>query len=104
VRVLDPKCWAPGKDVTDWLDAGHTREELDALLAGAARYDGPEPEAVIEPVDLWGQFDPPPLPKGLLPERQWIVEEDQIASLGDRHRRNLQPRRRQRTGQGLEMT
>jgi hypothetical protein len=33
--------------------------------------------AVIEPVDLWGQFDPPELPRGLLPEviEQFALEE-----------------------------
>jgi hypothetical protein len=28
----------PGKDVSDWLHAGHTREELDALIAAAPDY------------------------------------------------------------------
>jgi predicted P-loop ATPase len=35
VRALDPKYWhvpPNGKDVRDWLAAGHTREELDTLL------------------------------------------------------------------------
>src|SRR5262249_39780268 len=30
-----------GGDVSDWLDAGHTREELDALMETAPDYDGP---------------------------------------------------------------
>jgi hypothetical protein len=40
VRTIDPKHWhvpangsgKPGKDVSDWLAAGHTREQFDVLL------------------------------------------------------------------------
>jgi hypothetical protein len=41
----------PGKDVSDWLHAGHTREELDALIAAAPDYvpqPGPPDEGVPE--------------------------------------------------------
>jgi hypothetical protein len=38
VRILDPKHWATGKDVSEWLEAGHTREQLDALIAAALDY------------------------------------------------------------------
>jgi hypothetical protein len=37
-------------------------------------------EEVIEPIDLWGLFDPPPLPRGLLPEiiEQFAFEEAEL--------------------------
>jgi putative DNA primase/helicase len=48
VRRLDlAKHWADmpkGNDVSDWLNAGHAREELEALIAGAPDY-APDPEA-----------------------------------------------------------
>jgi Protein of unknown function (DUF3987) len=52
------------KDLTEWVEAGGTREQLTALIEAAAttRHER------TAPVDLWGQFDPPPLPRGLLPE------------------------------------
>jgi hypothetical protein len=43
VRVLDPACWRPGKDVSDWLANGGTAEALCALLDGAPEW---KPSAV----------------------------------------------------------
>jgi len=44
VQRLDLKPHWPdipnGGDISDWLDAGHTREELDALMEAAPNYDG----------------------------------------------------------------
>ena len=47
--------------------------EYEQLLTGAKavfrqEQDGQAQAGDIEPVDLWGQFDPPPLPRGLLPK------------------------------------
>jgi hypothetical protein len=46
----------------------------------SAGQTAPKQEEVIEPVDLWGQFDPPPLPRGLLPEviEQFAFEEAEL--------------------------
>jgi hypothetical protein len=56
-----------GWDVKDWLAAGGEVARLYELLRNAE----PWGEAV-DPVDLWGHFDPPPLPGGLLPD---VIEE-----------------------------
>jgi DNA polymerase bacteriophage-type len=50
-----------GWDVKDWVAAGGKA----ALLCELCKAE-PSSEAV-DPVDLWGHFDPPPLPEGLLP-------------------------------------
>ena len=49
----------------DW-GAGFEAEDSAADSAGV--HGGAAPSGTIEPVDLWGQFDPPALPTGLLPE------------------------------------
>ena len=54
----------PGWDIKDWLDAGGDR----ATLLKICEQIPAEGTETIEPIDLWGQFDPPPLPTGLLPE------------------------------------
>jgi putative DNA primase/helicase len=44
VRVIDPKCWRvrpDAKDVRDWLNAGHTREELDRMMEQARDFRPP---------------------------------------------------------------
>jgi hypothetical protein len=55
IRVLDPKCWhvppklsgrEPGKDVSDWLGAGHLRDELNALIGAAPDWRPVEMSAV----------------------------------------------------------
>ena len=50
-----------GWDVKDWVAAGGKASLLHEICK-----DEPSSEAV-DPVDLWGHFDPPPLPEGLLP-------------------------------------
>jgi Family of unknown function (DUF5906) len=45
VRVLDPACWRPGKDVSDWLANGGTAEALNALLDEAPDWHAAEPTA-----------------------------------------------------------
>ncbi|CAN5766878.1 hypothetical protein BH23CHL2_BH23CHL2_24960 [soil metagenome] len=49
---LGPRTEKEGKDVSDWLDAGHTAEELEQLIADTPAWepaDEPEPETVDEP-------------------------------------------------------
>jgi hypothetical protein len=41
VRVLELPGLGPSKDVGDWKDAGHTREELDALVEKATNWQPP---------------------------------------------------------------
>jgi hypothetical protein len=43
-----PNC-PKGGDVSDWLDAGHTREDLDTLLAGAPDYVSTSPKLTATP-------------------------------------------------------
>jgi hypothetical protein len=50
-----------GFDVKDWLIAGGKPAVLLELGKAAPAAE------VVDPVDLWGHFDPPPLPEGLLP-------------------------------------
>jgi hypothetical protein len=45
---------------------------LERFVPDAPGRSSSEPSHVADPVDLWGQFDPPALPKGLLPG---IIEE-----------------------------
>jgi hypothetical protein len=77
VRRLDlakhwPEC-PEGGDVSDWLAAGHTREELDALIGRAPDYAKQEPPPSPSS-DGWQFHDEKPSPltqaliKNLLPE------------------------------------
>jgi hypothetical protein len=77
VRRLDlakhwPKC-PKGGDISDWLDAGHTREELDALIEQAEDY-AQAPHTPSSPHSGWRFHDDKPSPptpwliKNLLPE------------------------------------
>lgn len=85
VRILDlAKFWPempPKADISDWLALGHSRAELHALIDQAVDYQIPHvavstktdadagaPLLDNDPVDLWGNFEPPSLPRGLLPE------------------------------------
>ena len=63
-------------DVSDWLEDGGNKK---LLLARAKQAQKRDPER-IEPVDLWGQFDPPALPLRLLPEviEQFSLEEGNL--------------------------
>ena len=65
---------ASGEDVSDWIAKGGNAATLLNIC-----YQVP-PEGAIEPIDLWGQFDPPPLPTGLLPEaiEQFAREEGEL--------------------------
>ncbi len=55
-----------GWDVKDWVAAGGKAALLHEICKA-------EPDmAAVDPVDLWGHFDPPPLPEGLLPV---VIEE-----------------------------
>jgi RecA-family ATPase len=66
-----------GKDVSDWLDASHTREHLDALIEQAPDWT-PQPEPAPEQAEA-----PPPTPLQFIdmsnwdnepvPEQEWAV-------------------------------
>lgn len=76
VRVLDlgtvwPQC-TEGGDISDWIEAGGDAATLYAIVDRLPDWREPaapkdDPADAVEPIDLWGQFDPPPLPSGLLP-------------------------------------
>jgi DNA polymerase I-like protein with 3'-5' exonuclease and polymerase domains len=63
-----------GEDVSDWLAKGGNAATLLEIC------DQIPAEGAIEPIDLWGQFDPPLLPTGLLPEviEQFAREESEL--------------------------
>jgi hypothetical protein len=59
--------------VSDWLDEDPSRADslVDICLATPEwRPDSEEPleQPAADPVDLWGKFDPPSLPRGVLPD------------------------------------
>jgi hypothetical protein len=54
-----------GWDVKDWLESGG---DVTKLLDICGEISDETSSGIIEPVDLWGRFDPPLLPTGLLPE------------------------------------
>lgn len=69
-----------GGDIMDWQGNGAELHELtlEAATGPEPAWLGAEPAAPIceaDPVDLWGAFDPPPLPLGLLPLvlEQWAL-------------------------------
>jgi Protein of unknown function (DUF3987) len=65
-----------GWDVKDWIEQGGDAAKLPSVCKQVPA-EGTE---AIEPIDLWGQFDPPPLPTGLLPEaiEQFAREEGEL--------------------------
>jgi hypothetical protein len=84
VRILDlATFWPdmpPKADISDWLSLGHSRAELDAMIHQAVEYRasdvrsktdadaGAAQQSDSDPVDLWGNFEPPTLQRGLLPK------------------------------------
>jgi hypothetical protein len=68
-----------GGDLSDYFAAGGSKAYLEKRIADAMQ-KGAEATEVIEPIDLWGRFDPPPLPNGLLPEviEQFALEEGEL--------------------------
>ena len=52
--------------MSDWLEQGGNKKLLLARAEQALRRS--TPQETIEPINLWGQFDPPQLPSGLLPD------------------------------------
>src|SRR5262245_18821497 len=54
-----------GWDIRDWIEADGDVGKLIDICKQV-------PAETIEPVDLWAQSDPPPLPRGLLPD---VVEQ-----------------------------
>jgi hypothetical protein len=80
VRMVDPQHWyvhpkdekEPGKDVSDWLAAGHTKDELDAILVRAADFAHAEAgkPLVISSAEFIKGFMPPDyLVEGLVQRR-----------------------------------
>ena len=69
----------PKGDVSDWLDAGGTRDQL--LELAAAALEAPEvcADQPARPVDLWAVFASPALPRGLLPP---VIEDFAFAKGG----------------------
>jgi AAA domain len=69
VRVLDlAKHWSAiphGGDISDWLGAGHSREELDALIERAPDY-GVAPAATLAERDAGDDTGP-------IPPRRWLL-------------------------------
>jgi putative DNA primase/helicase len=63
VKQLELAGLPPKGDAADWLDAGHTREELQALAEAAPPFVAPGPEAVIT---CLGDVEPEPV------EWQWV--------------------------------
>src|SRR5215472_13698444 len=57
--------WTTGwEEIPDDEDSG----AQETAQEQGERAQGNSQTGDIEPVDLWGQFDPPPLPQGLLPK------------------------------------
>ena len=82
VRILELPGRAPKGDVSDWLDAGHTREELDQLAAVAPTFDAAAHGSVSATKPGGLEFTP----LGALlaePEEEcsWLVE-DRLPSAG----------------------
>ena len=65
-------------DVSDWLEEGGNKKLLLARAEQALKRS--TTSETIEPVDLWGQFDPPALPIGLLPDviERFALEEGDL--------------------------
>jgi len=66
VAVISFPELAEKADVSDWLEQGGNKQLLLARAEQARKRTAVQ--EVIEPIDLWGRFDPPPLPAGLLPD------------------------------------
>jgi 5S rRNA maturation endonuclease (ribonuclease M5) len=72
-----------GKDVSDWLDEGHTADALVEACFAVPVYEPSEAsvdEAPITPIDLWGHLNPPELSHGLLPAviEQFAFEQGEV--------------------------
>lgn len=62
-----PDC-REGGDISDWLEAGHTREQLDALIAQAPDYEIRSPATDILPLHWHGDVDP-------RERRRWLIQD-----------------------------
>ena len=73
LRLLQLPGLPPKGDVSDWLDAGGTADELRRLAAAAPAYepqdDAEEPEEWPEPEELSEADEPQPFPLEALPQR-----------------------------------
>lgn len=74
VRLLKlAKSWPqmpPKGDVSNWLDAGHTREQLDALVEQLPRWSPDMPTADADDIKVVFPF---PIQGQELPRRPWLV-------------------------------
>src|SRR5262249_17161307 len=78
VAVISFPELAEKADVSDWLEQGGNKKLLLARAEQALRRS--TPQETIEPINLWGQFDQPALPSGLLPDviEQFAHEEGNL--------------------------
>ncbi|WP_369720336.1 DUF3987 domain-containing protein [Bradyrhizobium sp. LLZ17] len=67
------------QDLIDYTRKKFGKPEADQPAADAAS-DGPK--VAVDPVDLWGQFKPPSLPRGLLPDVVERFAHDQGMDMG----------------------
>lgn len=68
VGILNLPGLSEKEDVSNWLDCGGTIDELDRLGALALAEASEPSQTTGDPVNLWARYDPPVLPRGLLPE------------------------------------
>jgi hypothetical protein len=73
VKIIDLPGLQPKGDVSDWLDAGRTREELIDLVKAAALFHPLANTPAVPKSEEWGTIEPlgivnvPPFPVGTLP-------------------------------------
>lgn len=67
-------------DISDWLAQGGNKPLLLARATEALRRGVSANETPVIPVNLWGHFDPPVLPRGLLPAviERFALEEAEL--------------------------
>ena len=81
-KVLTATHEAAGKDGSEWdwdAEEQSIRHMCETWLKKHPQEEQQEPQEKIEPVDLWANFEPPALPRGLLPK----VIEDYAVTTGE---------------------
>ena len=75
--------WSTGWEEIPDDDSGAQADGKDGGTAqGAPKQSAHQHGDIIEPVDLWGQFDPPPMPQGLLPKTIEHFARDEAELMG----------------------